>query len=229
MNYLEELFAMKDEKYRSFMAKLTPNLKPDIFIGVRTPELKAMAKKIKAAGEEKAFMENLPHRYFEENQLHAFLISLEKDYDKAMKSTEEFLPYIDNWATCDQLSPKVFKKDLARTKDAAYYWMESDHSYTLRFGIEIMMRYFLDDYFKVEYMERISYIRSEEYYVNMMLAWYFATALAKQYDATLPFLEKQRLDSWVHNKTIQKAIESYRISKEQKNYLRTIKMKRINK
>ncbi|MCR4673458.1 MAG: DNA alkylation repair protein [Lachnospiraceae bacterium] len=227
MNYLEELFSMKDDGYRSFMAKLTPNLKPDVFIGVRTPELKSLAKKIKAAGEDVAFMENLPHRYFEENQLHAFLISLEKNYDKAMTSTEEFLPYIDNWATCDQLSPKVLKKDLAKTKEAAYHWMESKHTYTLRFGVEVMMRYFLDDYFKVEYLERISNIRSEEYYVNMMLAWYFATALTKQYEATLFVIEEKKLEPWVHNKTIQKAIESYRISEEQKNYLRTLKLKKI--
>lgn len=225
MNYLEELFLLQDEKYRDFMAKLTPNLPKDVFIGVRTPELKKLAKDIKKSGEESAILEQLPHRYFEENQLHAFLISMEKDYDRALRLTEEFLPYIDNWATCDQLSPKVFQKHLPEVRQAAYGWMASSHPYTIRFGIECFMRYFLDDAFAPEYPEAISKIRSEEYYVNMMIAWYFATALAKQYTAVLPILEERKLDPWVHNKTIQKAVESYRVTKEHKEYLKTLKWK----
>ncbi|MCR5396900.1 MAG: DNA alkylation repair protein [Lachnospiraceae bacterium] len=225
MNYLEELFLLQDEKYKDFMAKLTPNLPGEAFIGVRTPALKKLAKEMKKSGEESAILEQLPHRYFEENQLHAFLISLEKDFDRALRLTEEFLPYIDNWATCDQLSPKVFQKHLPEVRQAAYGWMTSSHPYTIRFGIEIFMRYFLDDAFAPEYPEAISKIRSEEYYVNMMIAWYFATALAKQYTEVLPILEERKLDPWVHNKTIQKAVESYRVTKEHKEYLKTLKWK----
>ena len=225
MNYLEELFLLQDIKYRDFMAKLTPNLPKDVFIGVRTPELKKLAKDIKKSGEESAILEQLPHRYFEENQLHVFLISLEKDFDRALRLTEEFLPYIDNWATCDQLSPKVFAKHLPEVRSASYQWMASSHPYTIRFGIENFMRYFLDDEFAPEYPEAISKIRSEEYYVNMMIAWYFATALAKQYDAVLTYLENKKLEPWVHNKTIQKAVESFRVTDEHKAYLKTLKIK----
>ncbi len=225
MNYLDELFLLQDIKYRDFMAKLAPNLPKEVFIGVRTPALKKLAKDIKKSGEESTILEQLPHRYFEENQLHAFLISMEKDFDKALELTEEFLPYIDNWATCDQLSPKVFGKHLSEVRSASYGWMASSHPYTIRFGIENFMRYFLDDAFAPEYPEAISKIRSEEYYVNMMIAWYFATALAKQYTAVLPMLEERKLDPWVHNKTIQKAVESYRVTKEHKEYLKTLKWK----
>ena len=225
MNYLEELFLLQDEKYRDFMAKLTPNLPKDVFIGVRTPELKKLAKKIKKAGDESVILDHLPHHYFEENQLHAFLISLEKDFGDALMLTEEFLPFVDNWATCDQLSPKVFQKHLPEVRQAAYGWMTSSHPYTIRFGIECFMRYFLDEEFLPEYPEKIAILRSEEYYVNMMIAWYFATALAKQYTAVLPILEERKLDPWVHNKTIQKAVESYRVTKEHKEYLKTLKWK----
>ena len=225
MNYLEELFLLQDEKYRDFMAKLTPNLPKDVFIGVRTPELKKLAKKIKKAGDESVILDHLPHHYFEENQLHAFLISLEKDFGGALMLTEEFLPFVDNWATCDQLSPKVFQKHLPEVRQAAYGWMMSSHPYTIRFGIQCFMRYFLDEEFSVEYAEKIAILRSEEYYVNMMIAWYFATALAKQYTAVLPILEERKLDPWVHNKTIQKAVESYRVTKEHKEYLKTLKWK----
>lgn len=225
MNYLEELFLLQDLKYGDFMAKLTPNLPKDVFIGVRTPELKKLAKKIKKAGDESIILDHLPHHYFEENQLHAFLISMEKDFETALTLTEKFLPYIDNWATCDQLSPKVFQKHLPEVRQAAYGWMTSSHPYTIRFGIECFMRYFLDEEFLPEYPEAISKIRSEEYYVNMMIAWYFATALAKQYEEVLPYIENGKLEPWVHNKTIQKAIESFRVSEEHKAYLKTLRIK----
>ena len=171
-------------------------------------------------------MQILPHQYYEENNLHGLLIEQIKEYDTCLEELERFLPYIDNWATCDMLAVKVVKKHLDTFIDEVYRWMEFDHAYTIRFGISMLMRYYLEDAFQMEYPEKVAQIRSEEYYVNMMRAWYFATALAKQYDKILPFIEKQKLDVWTHNKTIQKAIESYRITPEQKEYLRGLKIKK---
>ena len=176
--------------------------------------------------EAKEYLQILPHQYYEENNLHGLLIEQIKDYDTCLEELERFLPYIDNWATCDMHAVKVVKKHLDTFIDEVYRWMESDHAYTIRFGISMLMRYYLEDAFQMEYPEKVAQIRSEEYYVNMMRAWYFATALAKQYDKILPFIEKQKLDVWTHNKTIQKAIESYRITPEQKAYLRTLKVKK---
>lgn len=225
-NVQTRLFELQDLKYRDFHAKLMPTVNKEKIIGVRTPALRVFAKKYGKTDEAKEYLQILPHQYYEENNLHGLLIEQIKDYDTCLEELERFLPYIDNWATCDMLAVKVVKKHLDKFIDEVYRWMESDHAYTIRFGISMLMRYYLEDAFQMEYPEKVAQIRSEEYYVNMMRAWYFATALAKQYDKILPFIEKQKLDVWTHNKTIQKAIESYRITPEQKEYLRGLKIKK---
>ena len=221
----EELFRMRDTAYRDFQSKLIPTVDPERIIGVRTPELRKYAKELLKKGDVTPFLSDLPHFYFDENQLHAFLLSERKDYDQCMEEVVRFLPYIDNWATCDQLSPKVFRKHREELLAKIREWVRSSQTYTIRFGIGMLMQHFLDDGFEVTYPEMVAEIRSEEYYVNMMIAWYFATALAKQYEQVLPFLEGHRLDPWAHNKAIQKAVESYRITPEQKEYLRSLKQK----
>ncbi len=222
----EKLFALQDTKYREFQSKLMPTVDPDTVIGVRTPQLRKLAKEIAKTEEKQLLLQGLPHAYFEENQLHAFVIALEKDFERCLAEVERFLPYIDNWATCDQLSPKVFAKHREELLSRIDVWLESDHVYTIRFGIGMLMQHFLNEDFDVKYAERVAGIRSDEYYVNMMTAWYFATALAKQYDAVLPFIENRKMDVWTHNKAIQKAVESYRITQEQKTYLRSLKIKK---
>ena len=225
-NVQTRLFELQDLKYRDFHAKLMPTVNKEKIIGVRTPALRVFAKKYGKTDEAKEYLQILPHQYYEENNLHGLLIEQIKDYDTCLEELERFLPYIDNWATCDMLAVKVVKNHLDTFIDEVYRWMESDHAYTIRFGISMLMRYYLEDAFQMEYPEKVAQIRSEEYYVNMMRAWYFATALAKQYEKILPFIEEQKLDVWTHNKTIQKAIESYRISPEQKEYLRGLKIKK---
>ena len=220
----QSLFDLQDIKYRDFQAKLIPGTDTETMIGVRTPELRKLAKQMLKREEIGEFLQDLPHRYFDENQLHAFIISGIREYGKCMEELERFLPYVDNWATCDQMSPVVFKKHKQELLSGIREWIRSEHKYTVRFGIGMLMQHFLDDDFDPAYPELVAGVRSEEYYVNMMIAWYFATALAKQYDAVLPYIERRRLDPWVHNKTIQKAVESYRISDEQKEYLRSLKV-----
>ena len=222
----ETLFQLQDVKYRDFQSRLIPTVRADTVIGVRTPDLRKAAKKLVKREDIQAFLEALPHRYFEENQLHAFIISEMKDYDRCLEEVEAFLPYVDNWATCDQMSPKIFAKRKADLLERIKIWIHSGKTYTVRFGIGMLMRHFLDDRFDPAYPEMAAGIRSEEYYVNMMIAWYFATALAKQYDLVLPYLEEKRLDAWTHNKAIQKSVESYRISPEHKKYLKTLKIKK---
>ena len=217
------LFEMQDEAYGAFQVKLIPTAPKDSFIGVRTPALRAFAKELYKSGEGEAFLQRLPHRYFDENQLHAFLISEEKDFETCVHWVEAFLPYVDNWATCDQLSPKVFKKHRQELLPFIKNWLASSHPYTVRFGIGMLMQHYLDDVFDPAYPAMVAGIQSEEYYVNMMIAWYFATALAKQYDTALSYLTERRLSPWVHSKTIQKAVESYRISKEQKETLKQLR------
>ncbi|MBR2275105.1 MAG: DNA alkylation repair protein [Lachnospiraceae bacterium] len=221
----KELFALQDTKYRDFQSKLIPSVDPESVIGVRTPELRKMAKKLSKLGDIQEFLDDLPHRYFDENQLHAFLISEMKDYERCKGEVQRFLPYVDNWATCDQMSPKVFRKHRSELIESIRNWIKSDKTYTVRFGTGMLMEHFLDEDFDPAYLELAAGIRSEEYYINMMTAWYFATALAKQYSAALPYIENRRLDPWTHNKAIQKAVESYRITLEQKEYLRTLKVK----
>ena len=218
------LFSKQDIKYRDFQAPLFPNIEKERMIGVRTPELKKLAKELYGSVTANKFIETLPHQYFDENQLHAFLISLIKDYQICLKEVDRFLPYIDNWGTCDQLSPKVFAKHKEELIVSAKKWLKSKHTYTVRFAIGMLMQHYLDDSFKEEYMELVSKVKSDEYYINMMMAWYFATALAKQYDFAIKYIERNKLSPWVHNKTIQKAVESYRIAPEQKEYLRSLKI-----
>ena len=219
----EELFKLQDKKYQELQYKIIPNV--DNIIGVRTPELRKLAKKLVKENNYKSFLEELPHKYFDENQLHAFIISEIKDFNECIDYTNKFLPYIDNWATCDQMSPKVFKKNKDNLLKEIKVWIKSKETYTIRFAIGMLMSYFLDEDFDKKYLELVSKIKSKEYYVNMMIAWYFATALAKQYKDTIIYLENNKLDTWVHNKTIQKAIESYRITNDQKEYLRSLKKK----
>lgn len=222
----ELLFSLQDTKYRDFHSKLMPTIDYETIIGVRTPDLRKQVKTLVKREDIGEFMEALPHDYYEENNLHAFLIEQMKDYDECLEHLERFLPYVDNWATCDAMTPKVFKKHKEELLEKIQGWLVSDHTYTIRFGIEMLMKFYLDEDFDEKYLDWVAAVRSEEYYVNMMIAWYFATALAKQYDASLPYIKENRLADWTHNKTIQKAVESYRITSEQKTYLKTLK--RIN-
>lgn len=220
------LFEQQDIKYRDFQAKLIPGKDPDSMIGVRTPRLRALAKELLKQADIGDFLDQLPHRYFDENQLHAFIISGMKDYAQCLERVNTFLPYVDNWATCDQMSPKVFKKHRPELLEEIRKWMASDRTYTVRFGTGMLMQHFLDEDFDPSLLQLAASVRSGEYYVNMMTAWYFATALAKQYESVLPFIEERRLDQWTHNKAIQKAVESYRITPDQKEYLKSLKIKK---
>jgi len=225
MNKLQErLFALQDKEYASFQAKLTPGVPVDSFIGVRVPLLRAFAKEYIKEDEHKSFLSQLPHKYYDENMLHGLLISQMKDYDECIRQTDIFLPYIDNWAVCDIMSPKVFAKHKEQLMIKIQEWSKSQHTYTCRFGIEMLMSHFLDKDFNEEYLEIPAAARSDEYYVKMMVAWFFATALAKQWDATFPYIEHNNLAPWTHNKTIQKACESYRITQEQKEILKKYKV-----
>ena len=221
---IAELIRLQDKKYAAFQSKLIPTVEMDRIIGVRTPVLRTFAKKLVKDEDIASFLTSLPHQYFDEDQLHAFVISLEKDFDICIMEIEAFLPFIDNWATCDQLSPKVFKKEPEKLLPYIYIWIESDKVYTVRFAIGMLMQHFLDEKFNPKYADKVAAVRTEEYYITMMIAWYFATALAKQYASILPYLEEKRLDDWTHNKTIQKSVESNRITTEQKAYLKTLKV-----
>lgn len=220
---LELLKEHQDEDYAQFQRKLIPTVDPDTIIGVRTPALRSMAKKLYREKQYEAFLEELPHAYFDENQLHGFLVSEIRDFDRCIEALERFLPYIDNWATCDQTSPKIFKKRKQELLPYIETWLTSEHVYTVRFAVGMLMQHFLDEDFRPEYLDWVAGVRSEEYYVNMEIAWYMATALAKQWEAAVPYIENGRLDRWVHNRTIQKARESYRITDEQKQYLKALK------
>lgn len=220
----QRLLKMRDEKYAAFQAKLTPGIPSESFIGIRVPILRAFAKEFIKEPEHETFLKNLPHNYYDENMLHGLILSLLKDYDKCIEMTDAFLPYVDNWAVCDIMSPKVFAKHKEDLLQKINTWSKSSHTYTCRFGLEMLMTHFLDKDFKPEYLEIPAIVKNEEsYYVNMMIAWFFATALAKQWDASLPYLTNNRLSTWCHNKTIQKACESFRITPEQKAFLRTLK------
>lgn len=221
----EKLMELKDENYRLFQAKLMPTVEAENIIGVRTPELRKLATQYVKSGACEGFLRILPHQYFDENQLHAFMVALEKNFDVCITKVETFLPYIDNWATCDQLSPKAFKKNPEKLMPYIARWIESEHVYTVRFAIGMLMEHFLGERFELKYADMVAGVHSDEYYVNMMRAWYFATALAKQYELVLPYIEGKDLDLWTHNKAIQKSIESNRILPEQKEYLRSLKIK----
>lgn len=221
----EELLRRQDGKYRELQKKLIPTADPEAVIGVRTPELRQYAKQLIRSDDVTVFLRDLPHRYFDEDQLHAFIVSEIRDFGRCMDEVDCFLPYVNNWATCDQMSPKVFRKHRSELLTAVRKWLASDQTYTVRFGIGMLMEHFLDSDFDPAYPEAVAGIRSEEYYVKMMIAWYFATALAKQYEQVVPFIEEKRLDEWTHNKTIQKAVESFRILPEQKEYLKSLKIR----
>ena len=225
MSIRETLFSLRDEKFAAFQARLIPNVAPERIIGVRTPALRKLAKTLRGSGEAEEFLKALPHDFFEENNLHAFLLCEMKDFDACVQAVEDFLPYVDNWATCDQMSPGVFRKNKQALLPYIRCWIASERCYTRRFGTGMLMSHFLDEDFREEYLRLVSDKRSEVYYVNMMIAWYFATALAKQYGAALPYLENRRLDPWVHNKTIQKAVESFRVSDEHTACLRALKIR----
>lgn len=214
-----------DGEYRLFQAKLMPGIELERIIGVRTPVLRKLAKELAKEPDIELFLNDIPHKTYDENNLHGFIISECKDYEKSVKYVDAILPYVDNWATCDLLSPKAFKKNKDKLIKDIDRWLASEKTYTVRFGIEMLMSHYLDDAFKPEYHEKLTGIISDEYYINMMLAWYFATALAKQWDDTVKYIGEKRLPVWVHNKTIQKAVESYRITDEQKTYLKGLKIK----
>ena len=222
---VEKLFSMQDLKYKEFHSKLMPTVDSDLVIGVRTPELRKFAKEFMKTEYAEDFLSFLPHKYYEENNLHAFMISSLKDFNKTVEKLNVFLPFVDNWATCDMMRPVSFKNHHHELLAEIEKWLESDKPYTVRFGIEMLMIHFLGEDFDLSYPQKVASIRSDEYYVRMMVAWYFATALALQYEKILPFIEKKILDPWTHNKAIQKAVESYRITAEQKEYLKTLKIR----
>ena len=224
MKAQELLFQLQDKSYRDFQSKLIPTIPVETIIGVRIPALRKLAKEYGKDPESVEFLKQLPHTYYDENILHALLVAEIKDYEVCVKEVEHFLPYVDNWAVCDIFSPKVFRKNKDKLIDKIREWTASGQPYTCRFGMEMLMTHFLDEDFRVEYLEIPAAVHSEEYYVNMMIAWFYATALAKQWDAAIGYIEKKCLDPWTHNKTIQKARESYRITREQKEYLKTLKV-----
>ena len=220
-----DLMALKDDKLKEFQAKLIPTVDINTIIGIKTPVLRTIAKDMIKNNEAEEFINKLPHQYFEENQIHAFILSELKDYDKCVTEVDKFLDYVDNWATCDQMSPKIFKKHLEELRIKILEWINSNQTYKIRFGISMLLEFYLDDCFKESDLEIVSNIKSDEYYVNMMIAWYFSTSLVKQYNSAIKYIENKKLDKFCHNKTIQKAIESFRISDEKKDYLRTLKIK----
>ena len=219
----QELFKLQDLKYRNFHSKLMPGIDKETIIGIRTPVLRKFAKEFAKTEATEAFLQELPHTYYEENNLHVMWIAMLKDYDMCLAELERFLPYIDNWATCDFAPPKCFEKHKKELWSKIRLWIRSGETYTVRYAVGLLMRFYLDQDFDRRYSDAVAEIRSEEYYVNMMIAWYFATALAKQWDAVIPYIEEHRLADWTHKKTIQKAIESYRITPEQKEYLRSLR------
>ncbi|MDO5412914.1 MAG: DNA alkylation repair protein [bacterium] len=220
----QRLFALQDAGYRDFHAALMPTVDKALVIGVRMPALRALAKELKGTELAADFMAALPHKYYEENNLHAALIGHIRDFQPCLTALERFLPYVDNWATCDMMNPRALAKDKAALLERIRLWLQSGHTYTVRFGMEMLMNHFLEEDFREEYPALVASVQSEEYYVRMMQAWYFATALAKQYEAAVTYLEQRRLGAWVHNKTIQKARESFRVSQEQKEYLKSLKV-----
>lgn len=221
----KHLFELQDLSFKKFHCALIPTVDPDTVIGVRTPLLRKFARSLDGEPEAEDFLLDLPHSYYEENNLHGFLIEACRDYRRAVELTDQFLPYVNNWATCDLMRPKIFGKHLTEFLPEIQRWIASSETYTVRFGIGMLMNFYLEEAFDPAYLSMVSALRSDQYYVNMMTAWFFATALAKQYRAALPYLQKHALDPWTHNKTIQKALESYRISAEEKAYLRTLKRK----
>ena len=225
MTIREKLFTFEDPKYRDFQSKLVPNIEKETIIGVRTPDMKKIAKEFAKEESTKDFLKDVPHKYYEENLVHIFILSMIKDFDECVKGLEAFFPYIDCWPVCDQSSPGIFKKNHEKVLPLVKKWIDSDHVYTSRYGMRILMNEFLGDDFKPEYLSWVASKKGDDYYLKMMVAWYFATALAKQYDESVKVIERKELDPWTHNKAIQKACESFRVSDEHKEYLKTLKIK----
>ena len=223
MTVYEKLVEVKDDEYKEFQAKLVPNISPDVIIGVRTPQMRAVAKEVFADDHREEFLKELPHKYYEENLVHFFILAMIKDFDECVEKVEEFLPYVDCWPVSDQATPKSFKKNHEKLLPYIKKWIASDHVYTARFGMRMLMNEYLGDDFKKEYLELVASKKGDDYYLKMMVAWYFATALAKQYDEAVKYIEKHRLDEWVHKKAIQKAVESYRVTDEHKEYLKSLR------
>ena len=223
MTIKDILMKVQDDKYKEFQAKLVPNIPFENIIGIRTPEMRKIAKEVFESKDRDLFLNDLPHKYYEENLIHFFVISMIKDFDETIKRVEEFLPYVDCWPVSDQATPKSFKKNHDELLPYIKKWIKSKHVYTARFGIRMLMNEYLGDDFKNEYLDLVVSVKGEDYYLKMMVAWYFATALAKRYDETIPYFEKHVLSEWIHKKAIQKAIESYRVTDEHKEYLRNLK------
>lgn len=223
MTLYNQLIKVKDDAYRAFQAKLVPNVSPETILGVRTPEMRKIAREIFVSPDREAFLSDLPHRYYEENLIHFFVISMIRDFDACVRAVETFLPYVDCWPVSDQATPKAFAKNHEKLLPYIRKWIASEHVYTARFGIRMLMNEFLGEDFREEYPELVANKKGEDYYLKMMAAWYFATALAKRYDETVPYFEDRRLDEWVHRKAIQKAVESYRVSDEHKEYLKSLR------
>ncbi len=222
----EKLLALGEPAYRDFLAKLIPTVDPSTIIGIRSPLMRSLTKELAGTPDAEAFLAELPHKYYEENTLHGILIERIGSYDRTIEAIDRFLPYVDNWATCDTMSPKIFKKHHAELAGKIPEWIHSDHTYTIRFGVGMRMAHFLEEDYRPDIADEVASIVSDEYYVNMMIAWFFATALAKRYDDILPVIESRRLSVWTHNKTIQKAVESYRITEDQKTYLKSLRIRR---
>lgn len=223
MNVYDSLIKVKDDEYKEFQAKLVPNIDPSTIIGVRTPQMRAIAKEVFGSKDRDEFLNDLPHKYYEENLVHFFVISMIKDFDETVQRVEEFLPFVDCWPVSDQATPKSFKKNHEKLLPYVKKWIASDEVYTARFGIRMLMNEYLADDFKEEYLELVASKRGDDYYLKMMVAWYFATALAKRYDESVRYIEEHRLDEWVHKKAIQKAVESFRVSDEHKEYLKSFR------
>ena len=223
MSVYKMLLEVKDDKYRDFQAKLVPNISPDTIIGVRTPDMRKIAKEVFNSDLKDGFLAELPHRYYEENLVHFFVVALIKDFDECIEAVEAFLPYIDCWPVSDQATPKSFKKQHERLLPYIRKWIASEHVYTARFGIRMLMNEYLGDDFREEYLSLVASKQGEDYYLRMMVAWYFATALAKRYDESVRYIEEKKLDEWVHKKAIQKALESYRVTEEHKVYLKSLR------
>lgn len=223
MTIYERLASCGSEAYRDFQSKLVPNIPKETILGVKTPELRRIAKELRGTAEAEAFVVSLPHRYYEENLVHFFLIAAIRDFDECVRAVETFLPYVDCWPVCDQSSPKVFAKNHGKLLPLIQKWIASEHVYTVRFGVRMLMNEFLGEDFRPEYLTWVAAIENDDYYVKMMVAWYFATALAKQYDESVAYLERRALAPWTHKKAIQKALESFRVSDAHKEYLKTLR------
>ncbi len=223
MTLYERLMEVHDAAYREFQAKLVPGIPPEAILGVRTPEMRKIAREVFAGPDREAFLNDLPNQYYEENLIHFFVSSLTRDFDACVQAVEAFLPYVDCWPVSDQATPKAFSKNHPKLLPYLKKWIDSEHVYTSRFGIRMLMNEFLGEDFQEEYLEIVANKKGEDYYLKMMIAWYFATALAKRYDETIPYFEDRRLDAWVHKKAIQKAVESYRVTDEHKKYLKSLR------